>query len=63
MQTWSGTTWVTVPGGSVTGNDKAMRIFTFPAIVTTKFRVVVNNSRNNWSRIVELEAYGIAGQP
>jgi len=63
VQTWNGTAWVTVPGGSVTGNDKAMRVFTFPAITTTKFRVVVNNSRNNWSRIIELEAYGTPGQP
>jgi PKD repeat protein len=62
VQTWNGTAWVTVPGGSVTGNDRAMRIFTFPAITTTKFRVLVNNSRNNFSRIVELEAYGLAGQ-
>jgi len=63
VQTWNGTAWVTVPGGSVTGNDKAMRVFTFSAITTTKFRVVVNNSRNNWSRIIELEAYGTPGQP
>lgn len=62
VQTWNGTDWVTVPGGNVTGNDRALRKFTFPAITTTKFRVVIHNSRNNWSRIVELEAYGLAGQ-
>jgi uncharacterized repeat protein (TIGR01451 family) len=50
-------TWTTVPGGDVTGNDKAWRQFTFPAVTTSKIRVVVNNSRNNWSRIVEVEAY------
>lgn len=51
-------TWTTVPGGNVTGNDKAMRAFTFPAVTTPKIRVVVNNSRNNWSRLVEVEAFG-----
>ena len=51
-------TWTTVPGGNVSGNDKAMRVFTFPAVTTSKIRIVVNNSRNNWSRIVEVEAFG-----
>jgi hypothetical protein len=35
-----------------------MRTFTFTSISTTKIRVVVNNARNNWSRVVELEAMG-----
>jgi fungalysin metallopeptidase (M36)/fungalysin/thermolysin propeptide len=50
--------WTTVPGGDVTGNDKAWRQFMFTAVPTTKIRVVVNNSRNNWSRLVEVEAFG-----
>lgn len=63
VQYWNGTDWVTVPNGSVTGNDKAWRQFIFAAITTTKIRVVVNNSRNNWSRIVEVEAYGCPAGP
>lgn len=58
VQYWNGSDWVTVPSGSVTGNDKAWRQFTFTPVTTTKIRVVVNNSRNNYSRIVGLEAYG-----
>ena len=58
VQYWNGTAWVTVPGGSVTGNDKAWRQFLFTAVTTTKIRVAVNNSRNNYSRIVEVEAFG-----
>jgi PKD repeat protein len=50
--------WVTVPNGSVTGNDRVMRTFTFAAVTTTKIRVLVNNARNNFSRIVEVEAFG-----
>ena len=57
VQYWNGSAWVTVPGGSVTGNDKAMRVFSFADITTTKIRVVVNNARNNYSRIVEVEAF------
>jgi len=58
VQYWDGSNWITVPNGSVTANDKAWRQFTFTAVTTMKIRVVVNNSRNNWSRIVGLEAYG-----
>jgi hypothetical protein len=62
VQYWTGSAWVTIPSGSVTGNNNAWRQFTFAAITTTKIRVVVNNSRNNWSRIVEVEAIGPGGQ-
>ena len=49
VQTWDGSTWVTVDDpatagvvdGNVTNNDKAMRVFTFPPITTTKVRVLV----------------------
>jgi hypothetical protein len=61
VQYWTGAAWATVPGGSVTGNDKAMRIFTFPDVTTAKIRVVVNNGRVHYSRITEVEAFGCAG--
>lgn len=61
VQYWNGQQWVTIPGGNVTGNDKALRQFLFTAITTTKIRVFVNNSRNNWSRLVEVEALGVPG--
>lgn len=57
VQYWNGSSWVTVPGGSVTGNNKVWRKFTFSAISTSKIRVLVNNSLNNFSRIVEIEAW------
>ncbi len=58
VQYWDGAQWVTIPGGSVTGNDKAMRIFAVPLIQTTKLRVIITASRNHYSRIVEVEAFG-----
>jgi hypothetical protein len=40
-----------------------MRVFTFPAITTTKIRVVVNDARSHWSRITEVEAFGGCSSP
>lgn len=57
VQYWTGSQWVTAPGGSVTGNNKVWRKFTFPAVTTDKIRVVVNGASDVWSRIVEVEAY------
>ena len=49
--------WLTVPGGSIAGNDRVMRVITFPALTTSKFRIIVNAARNRFSRIIEVEAY------
>ncbi|HKB64826.1 MAG TPA: glycoside hydrolase domain-containing protein, partial [Pyrinomonadaceae bacterium] len=58
VQYWTGSAWITVPNGSVTGNNKVWRQFTFSPIATSKIRVLVNNALNTRSRIVELEAWG-----
>ncbi|MDI4631696.1 discoidin domain-containing protein [Pelomonas sp. V22] len=57
VQYWNGSSWVTVPGGSVTGNNYVMRGFTFPAVTTDRIRVLVSSSLYWYSRIVELEAW------
>ena len=57
VQYWNGSAWVTVPNGSVSGNNQVWRQFTFSPITTSKVRVLVNNALNSRSRIVELEAY------
>ena len=57
VQYWDGSNWVTVTGGSVTGNNKIWRQFTFSAVTTTKIRVYVTNSLNSYSRLVEIEAW------
>ena len=58
VQYWNGSSWTTVSGGSITGNNKVWKQISFTAVTTTKIRVVVNSALNNRSRIVELEAYG-----
>ncbi len=56
VQYYDGTQWVTVQ--SVVGNDHVIRTFSFAPVAATKVRVVVSKSRNHYSRVVELEAYG-----
>ncbi len=58
VQAWNGAAWVTVPGGSVTGNDRVWRKFTFAALTTTSIRVVVTRALGGYSRITEIEAFG-----
>jgi hypothetical protein len=57
-QYWDGSAWVTVPGGTVTGNNLVWRRLTFPAVTTTKVRVVIHNGMGGRSRLVEVEAVG-----
>ena len=63
VQYWTGTTWVTVPGGSITGNRQVWTRLTFAAITTDRIRVVVNRAVDLWSRIVEIEAWSTATTP
>ena len=58
VQYWNGSTWVTVPGGSVSGNNKVWRKFTFTPITTRKIRVWINQVPDSWSRVVEIQAFG-----
>jgi len=58
LQYWNSGSWVTVPGGSVTGNNKVWRKFTFSPITTTKIRVNITAVPDAWSRVVEIQAFG-----
>ena len=49
---------MTVPGGSVTGNNKVWRKFTFSPITTSKIRMWINAVPDSWSRVVEIQAFG-----
>lgn len=60
VQYWNGSTWVTIPGGSVSGNNLVWRKFGFAAIATNTIRIKVRNSAGalgRYSRIAEVEAY------
>jgi RHS repeat-associated protein len=58
VQYWNGSSWTTLPGGSVTGNNKIWRKFTFSPITTSKIRVFINQVPDSWSRVVEIQAFG-----
>ncbi len=55
---------MTVPGGSITGNNKVWRKIAFSPLTTSKVRVLINDAADHlWSRITELEAYTPGGSP
>ena len=56
VQYWNGSAWVTVPNGSVTGNNKVWRKFEFSPITTSKIRVRVTNG-GNYVMFTEIEAW------
>jgi RHS repeat-associated protein len=61
VQYWNGSAWATIPSGSVTGNNKVWRKFTFAPITTSKIRLWISSVPDAWSRLVELQAYEAAG--
>ncbi len=63
VQYWNGSSWVTITGGHVTGNDKVWKRFTFPTIATSKIRVLTGASPDSYSRITEIEAWSDLSTP
>ena len=58
VEYWNGSAWTMIPGGSVTGNNKVWRKFTFSPITTSKIRVTIIAVPDSWSRVVEIQALG-----
>jgi hypothetical protein len=61
VQYWNGSAWMTVQNGNVVNTNKVITKLVFPAVTTTKIRVVVNSAQASYSRIVELEAWTTGG--
>ncbi len=63
VQYWNGSSWIDVPGAQVGFNNKVWRQFLFSPISTSAIRVMVRDAAvwtsipNNYSRIVEVEAW------
>jgi hypothetical protein len=53
VQYWDGSSWVTVPNGSIADNNKVWNKFVFSPVTTTKIRVLINSALNTYSRLVE----------
>ena len=62
VQYWNGSAWVDVPGGAVTNNTLVWRQLQFAAVTTTKIRIMITSALNQYSRVMEIEAWGIAAQ-
>jgi Bacterial Ig-like domain (group 3) len=60
VQGWNGSSWITL--GTVTANNLVKRTVTFTAYTTDRIRVNVTSALNNYSRIIEVEAW-TAGSP
>jgi hypothetical protein len=61
LQYWNGGAWVSL--ATVSGNNHIKRSATFSPVTTTKIRVVISGSYSSYSRLVEIEAWGIAAAP
>jgi hypothetical protein len=57
VQSWNGTQWVTVPGGSITDNNQVWRQLLFAPITTSRIRVYVTGALGKASRLAEVEVY------
>lgn len=60
VQYWNGSSWTLIPAGNVTGNNKVWRKFIFSPITTNKIRVTINTVPDSWSRVVEIQAFGVS---
>ena len=58
VQGWNGSAWVTL--ATVSGNNLVKRSVTFAAFTTDRIRVNVTNALARYSRITEIEAWGVA---
>jgi RHS repeat-associated protein len=57
VQYWNGSSWATIPGGSVSNNNKVWRKFIFSPLTTSKIRLWITSVPDSWSRLVELQAW------
>lgn len=57
IEYWDGAQWVPAPGGQVRGNDKVYVRVRIPPVETDRIRLVVRNALEQYSRVVELEAF------
>jgi N-acetylneuraminic acid mutarotase len=62
VEYWDGaaSAWREIPGARVVADRLVWRKFTFPAVTTTKIRVVINGALEGYSRIAEVEAWQAA---
>ena len=60
IQYWTGSDWAAVPGTTVTNNNLVWRRFAITPVTTTRIRVFITAPLNGYSRLIEVEAWGVA---
>ncbi|HEU4769737.1 MAG TPA: discoidin domain-containing protein, partial [Pyrinomonadaceae bacterium] len=63
VQYWNGSSWVTITGGNISGNNKVWKQFGFAPLATSKIRVLTNASPDSYSRVTEIEAWSNSVSP
>jgi hypothetical protein len=58
VQGWDGSAWVTL--ATVSGNNLVKRTVSFAAFTTDRIRINVTSVLAGYSRIIEIEAWGVA---
>ena len=58
VQGWDGSAWITL--ATVSGNNLVKRTVSFAAFTTDRIRVNVTSALDGYSRITEIEAWGVA---
>jgi hypothetical protein len=59
VEYWDGAAWTPIPGASVTTNNLVWRQFLVSPVTTTRIRVVITAALNGYSRVMEVEAWGV----
>jgi YD repeat-containing protein len=58
VQVWTNGAWVTPVGGTVTDNSLIWRRVTFPEVISTRVRVTIQATPDNYTQIPEIEVWG-----
>lgn len=63
LEYWDGAAWAPLPGAQVRGNDKAYVRVRVAPVRTDRIRLVVRKALEQFSRVIELEAFQSTPQP
>ena len=57
LQSWNGSSFVNIPGASITGNINSQVTFTFSTINTQKVRLVTSSTSDSFARYMEIQVW------
>jgi hypothetical protein len=57
LESWDGAAWRPIAETAVAGNTQVVRCVQFPALTTSRIRLVVTRTPDGYTRLIELEAW------